>query len=66
MGNGAKIRFWSDKWAGDNSFQSIYPLLADVALNHKTLVCEQGRFIEGCWGWKLLTQRVNDETAVEK
>ncbi|GKG27790.1 hypothetical protein Tco_0406117 [Tanacetum coccineum] len=28
MGNGVDIRFWEDKWRGDNTFQSDFPRIS--------------------------------------
>ncbi|GJY80765.1 RNA-directed DNA polymerase, eukaryota, reverse transcriptase zinc-binding domain protein [Tanacetum coccineum] len=49
MGNGVDIRFWEDKWRGDNTFQSDFPrmyaletqknILVALKLSHDDLLC---------------------------
>ncbi|GJZ77863.1 hypothetical protein Tco_0642535 [Tanacetum coccineum] len=49
MGNGVNIRFWEDKWRGDNTFQSDFPRMyaletqknisVALKLSHDDLMC---------------------------
>ncbi|GKC62604.1 hypothetical protein Tco_1095202 [Tanacetum coccineum] len=61
MGNGVDIRFWEDKWRGDNTFQSDFPRIAPRAGAEELQYIQLVKIMEGItlfdskdrWRWSL-------------
>ena len=42
LGNGAKVRSWEDKWAGNDALNSVFPRLYNISFSAKGASCKYG------------------------
>ena len=64
--NGSNIRFWADKWLGNNTIKSMFPIVTGLALDPYFPIKEQGYFDNGEWKWHLLIRRSSANSTSEK
>lgn len=51
VGNGLEVGFWHDRWCGDSSFKSQFPLLFQLARNKAAMVSEYLEARDGQVSW---------------
>ena len=58
MGNGAKIKFWKDKWREDDlTLQEKYPTLHQVSYQQDSSISLIGLLVDNKWEWKMHWRR---------
>jgi hypothetical protein len=57
LGNGRTIRFWKDRWATNQSLQSLFPRLYGISTQQDALVSDMGSWVDGVWRWGLVWRR---------
>ncbi|KAH1255283.1 Transposon TX1 uncharacterized protein [Glycine max] len=58
VGNGAKIKFWKDKWRGDDlNLQDKYPALYQVSHQQDSTISLMDHFDDNRWDWKIHWRR---------
>ena len=61
VGNGERVRFWSDVWCGDRPLKVVYPWLFLIAGDRDALVADLMSFRNGVLHWELtFSQNVQD------
>ncbi|KAL4333543.1 hypothetical protein GQ457_07G000620 [Hibiscus cannabinus] len=53
VGNGPKIKFWSDVWAGNTTLKESFLRIFTLATNKKGVIAEFGFVENGVWCWKV-------------
>ena len=54
VGCGDKIRFWKDKWMGDDlTLQDKYSTMYQMSRQQNSTINLMGDFVEDRWEWKL-------------
>lgn len=58
LGNGAKIRFWKDKWREDDlTLQEKYPTLYQVSYQQDSSISLMGILVDNKWEWRMQWRR---------
>ena len=58
MGDGAKIKFWKDKWReGDLTLQDKYPSMYQVSTQQNYSINSMGHLVDNRWEWKFQWRR---------
>lgn len=57
IGDCAQIRFWGDRWVGEDSLASNYPRLYHVSNNEQATLKEMGIWENDNWIWELEWRR---------
>ncbi|KAH1246485.1 hypothetical protein GmHk_06G016557 [Glycine max] len=58
LGNGAKIRFWKDKWREDDlTLQEKYPALYQVSYQQDSSINLMGNLVDNKWEWRMHWRR---------
>ncbi|KAL5170075.1 putative ribonuclease H protein [Glycine soja] len=58
VGDGAKIRFWKDKWReGDLTLQAKYPALFQISTQQNHSINSMGLLIDNRWEWQFQWRR---------
>ena len=58
MGDGARIKFWKDKWMEDDlSLQDKYPTLYQVSTQQNYTINSMGLLVGNRWEWKIQWRR---------
>ncbi|XP_020262570.1 uncharacterized protein LOC109838550 [Asparagus officinalis] len=57
LGIGTNIRFWEDKWIGNNTLSSLYPAIYSLALSSNVSIHSQGLFLNNTWHWHPILRR---------
>ena len=53
VGNGKRVKFWSDLWCGDSSLKEAFPALYSIASNKEATVAEYMQFSHGNLSWEV-------------
>ena len=65
VGNGRRIRFWEDKWCGDDKLCSLFPSLYAISLDKEAWVADVWSHSEGgVWALRF-SKRINDWEVIE-
>ena len=56
VGNGRRVKFWRDRWCGEESLRVAFPTLFAIAASKEAWVEEvwDGSLEEGCWALRFL------------
>ncbi|KAH1229061.1 hypothetical protein GmHk_10G028908 [Glycine max] len=58
VGNGAKIKFWKDKWRGDDlTLKDKYPVLYQVSQQQDLTISLMSQHVDNRWDWKIQWRR---------
>ncbi|KAL5180906.1 Exocyst complex component SEC6 [Glycine soja] len=58
VGNGAKVKFWLDKWRGDDfTLKDKYPALYQISLHQDSTINLMGQFADNRWEWRIQWRR---------
>ena len=57
LGNGEKIRFWSDIWVNERSLKDCFPRMYALSNRKTGLVHEFGKWINHGWKWDISLRR---------
>ena len=53
LGNGGRIRFWEDKWNGENPLCNLFPTLYAITTSKGKMIGEVWESLRGEGGWNL-------------
>ena len=53
LGNGGRIRFWEDKWNGENLLCNLFPTLYAITASKGKIIGEVWESLRGEGGWNL-------------
>ena len=53
LGNRGRIRFWKDKWNGENSLCNLFPTLYEITASKEKMIREVWESLRGEGGWNL-------------
>ncbi|GMI95158.1 hypothetical protein HRI_003185100 [Hibiscus trionum] len=57
VGDGARVRFWSDLWIGDAPLMVNFPRIYALSQNRTGTVADFGIISDGCWVWQIQLRR---------
>ncbi|XP_014623177.1 uncharacterized protein [Glycine max] len=58
VGNGTKIKFWKDKWRGDDlTLKDKYPVLYQVSQQQDLTISLMGHHVDNRWDWEIQWRR---------
>ncbi|KAL5126150.1 putative ribonuclease H protein [Glycine soja] len=58
VGNGAKVKFWLDKWRGDDlTLKDKYPALFQISLHQDATINLMGQVADNRWDWRFQWRR---------
>ncbi|GMI89291.1 hypothetical protein HRI_002598400 [Hibiscus trionum] len=57
VGNGKRIKFWSETWIGNTPLKELFPRMYALAVNKSGVIAEFGHFEDGIWLWKIEFRR---------
>jgi len=58
VGNGTKIKFWKDKWRGDDlTLKDKYPVLYQVSQQQDLTISLMGHNVDNRWDWEIQWRR---------
>ncbi|XVF42758.1 hypothetical protein PTKIN_Ptkin01aG0390000 [Pterospermum kingtungense] len=57
VGNGARVRFWTQEWIPGIILKFVFPRIFALALNKEGFVKEFGSVVNGVWEWSIHLQR---------
>ena len=65
MGNGQRVKFWMDKWCGDEPLCESFPSLFSISLSKEVWVSDVWNSDGDGGGWTLLFSRAFSDWEVE-
>ncbi|GLT27749.1 hypothetical protein SLA2020_027240 [Shorea laevis] len=57
IGDGKRVGFWREIWAGDEALRDLWPQLYEPTVNKEGLVSEMGEWEEDRWQWNIKWRR---------
>ncbi|GLT59703.1 hypothetical protein SLA2020_325080 [Shorea laevis] len=57
LGNGGRVKFWTDVWAEGCTLSNKFPRLFMLAADQDCKVIDMGAWSENCWKWNLSWKR---------
>ncbi|GKV39338.1 hypothetical protein SLEP1_g47120 [Rubroshorea leprosula] len=57
VGEGNKVDFWQERWAGDKTLRDLCPRLYALAVKKEGKVSDMGKWDEGRWAWHVEWRR---------
>ncbi|MCH93938.1 putative ribonuclease H protein, partial [Trifolium medium] len=56
LGDGTKVKFWSDNWLGSDSFMQVLPRLYTLSADRRCTLADAGNWCDGIWRQTLAWQ----------